>query len=106
MNKKRKLKHKFFASVREIPLEIVFQKLGLKIEKRFDHFSFVVKIKCPFHKEKTPSFVLFQNGSWHCFGCGISDFGTFKFVLLFFEKKYSKTCRWFHRCFGIPLPWK
>jgi hypothetical protein len=26
---------------------------------------------CPFHEEKTPSFVIYANNTWHCFGaCG------------------------------------
>lgn len=27
-------------------------------------------ICCPLHHEKTPSLKLYQNGTWHCFGCG------------------------------------
>jgi len=27
---------------------------------------------CPFHKEDTPSFVIYPNNSFHCFGCGAS----------------------------------
>src|SRR5689334_10185720 len=25
---------------------------------------------CPFHNEKTPSFTVFEDGHYHCFGCG------------------------------------
>jgi phage/plasmid primase-like uncharacterized protein len=29
-----------------------------------------VSAKCPFHKERTPSFYLFNGDHFHCFGCG------------------------------------
>lgn len=28
-------------------------------------------ICCPFHDDKTPSLKLYDNGSFHCFGCGV-----------------------------------
>lgn len=27
---------------------------------------------CPYHHETTPSFAVFENGGFHCFGCGVS----------------------------------
>ncbi len=36
------------------------------------------KMRCPFHNEKTASFTVYENGSFYCFGCGISgDIFTF-----------------------------
>lgn len=29
-----------------------------------------VKIRCPFHAERTASCTLFPTGGYHCFGCG------------------------------------
>ena len=27
---------------------------------------------CPFHDDKTPSFTVYPDGRYHCFGCGLS----------------------------------
>jgi hypothetical protein len=29
-------------------------------------------ICCPQHTEKTPSFAIYSDGTFHCFGCGLS----------------------------------
>ncbi len=35
---------------------------------------------CPFHTEKTPSFIVYPDGHYHCFGCGASG-DVFTFVM-------------------------
>lgn len=39
-----------------------------------------IKIKCPFHTEKTGSCNLFPAGGYHCFGCGANG-NTIDFVV-------------------------
>lgn len=34
---------------------------------------------CPFHSETFPSFVVFEDGGFHCFGCGAS--GSLQYVM-------------------------
>mgnify|MGYP001561477285 CR=1 FL=1 len=29
------------------------------------------KARCPFHEERTPSFTIYKDGSFYCFGCGV-----------------------------------
>ena len=36
---------------------------------------------CPFHVEKTPSFYLYENGMFKCFGCGEGGVGVVSFVM-------------------------
>jgi len=37
--------------------------------------------RCPFHNEKTPSFVLYPDGSYHCFGCGKNGKNSIDFLI-------------------------
>ncbi len=56
-------------------VEIVGQKVALK---RTGHSY---KGLCPFHAEKTPSFIVFPDkGNYHCFGCGANG-DLFTFVM-------------------------
>lgn len=36
---------------------------------------------CPFHQEDTPSFVIYADNSWHCFGCQKHGSGAIGFVM-------------------------
>src|SRR5579862_7213146 len=56
-------------------VDVVGQKVQLK---RAGH---TLKGLCPFHNEKTPSFVVFPDkGNFHCFGCGANG-DVFSFVM-------------------------
>ena len=46
-------------------MEITYKELFERMNQKY------IKIRCPFHEEKTPSMVLaFKKGIFHCFGCG------------------------------------
>lgn len=38
-------------------------------------------IRCPFHNERKPSFVLYPDGGWHCYGCGKHGNNAIDFVM-------------------------
>jgi DNA primase len=40
-----------------------------------------VKIKCPFHQERTASLVLFPAGGFKCFGCGKGSGSSIDFLM-------------------------
>jgi len=40
------------------------------------------KCSCPFHKEKTPSFVIFSNNSFYCFGCNKGGANAIDYVMV------------------------
>lgn len=41
----------------------------------------IVHIRCPIHNERTPSFVLYPDNSFYCFGCGANGQGAIDFCM-------------------------
>lgn len=58
--------------LREIPITTI---LGLKQNGR------KIFIRCPFHNEKSASLVLYQDGSYHCFGCSAHGNNAIDFLM-------------------------
>ncbi len=40
-----------------------------------------VSIRCPYHGERTPSFTLYPDNSFYCFGCGANGNGSIDFLM-------------------------
>lgn len=52
--------------IKEVPIDSLFP--FEKIRETTSRFS----AKCPFHEERTPSFVIYkEQNRFHCFGCGV-----------------------------------
>ena len=49
--------------------------LGLKDTRRR------IATKCPFHAERSASFVIYPDNSYHCFGCGAHGNNALDFVI-------------------------
>lgn len=47
------------------------------------------KTHCPFHEERTPSFVIFQNNSYHCFGCSAHGNNAIDYVMQIDGKNFK-----------------
>ncbi|WP_233704064.1 DNA primase [Helicobacter mesocricetorum] len=61
------------------------------------------KACCPFHQEKTPSFVINANkGYYHCFGCGVSG-DSIRFVMEYEKLSYKETLERLAQIYNIPL---
>lgn len=47
-------------------VESVYRKAGIILTPIGDRFT----APCPFHRESKPSFIVYPDGGFHCFGCG------------------------------------
>lgn len=61
------------------------------------------KAACPFHKEKTPSFMISPDrGTWHCFGCNLGG-DIFSFIMRYENLEFSEALKILAEKAGVEL---
>lgn len=58
---------------------------------------------CPFHVEKTPSFTVYDDGSWYCFGACQEGGDVFNFIMKQYNLSFSDALAELARDTGVPL---
>ncbi|MGI6075370.1 MAG: DNA primase [Pyramidobacter sp.] len=73
---------------------------SVRLERKGRNYSGL----CPFHDEKTPSFMVSpERGTWHCFGCGKGG-DAFSFVMEKEGLSFPEALEYLARRAGIELP--
>lgn len=70
--------------IRDLPIESVADRLGLKVKKH--------KALCPFHQDSHPS-LSFKNNGFRCFVCGAHG-GVIDLAMHVLGKSFIDTCEW------------
>jgi len=79
-------------------VELIGRYVPLKRSGR--HF----KANCPFHKEKTPSFMVNTDKQiFHCFGCGVGG-NIFSFLMRYDRLTFPEAVRHLADHIGVPVP--
>lgn len=74
--------------IKDLDIVRVVQDEGLELKKVSSDYQAC----CPFHGEKTPSFVVSSaKGYYHCFGCGAHG-GTINFVMQYLAMTFLEAC--------------
>jgi len=60
--------------------------------------------RCPFHVERTPSFTVYDDGSWYCFGACKEGGDVFNFVMKQYNLNFAEALAELARDTGVPLP--
>ncbi len=64
----------------------------------------VYKGLCPFHSEKTPSFIVTpQRHTFHCFGCGVGG-GPIRFLMMIAGRSFPEAVEELAQRYGVSLP--
>lgn len=58
---------------------------------------------CPFHSEKTGSFKVYKNNSFHCFGCGAHGGSVIDLVMKLFDESVGDACKRLNADFRLGL---
>lgn len=100
----------FMPFFRKSSLERLKQKINL-FEVLSEHielkrFGASYKALCPFHDEKTPSFVLQQGQShYHCFGCGAHG-DAIEFLMSYQKLNFQEAVESLAQTFQVPLEYE
>lgn len=59
--------------------------------------------RCPFHNERTGSFRIYKDGSFHCFGCGAHGGSVIDLVMKLFDESVVDACKRLNADFRLGL---